>query len=534
MIRYGLVGVLNTLVCLAVMYSLIYWGGVGPYAANAAGYVVGFMASFVFNKIWTFGNTSSLGRALPRYLACAAIAYGMNLGVVYIGVCCFGVDPYSIQLAGAVTYTAALFVLSKIFVFVEKPGDACMVDSSDIALQPSTQGRHAAGNAEVPGGEDFGARKDHLLVAYYPPQRGTGGGLRLLDLYALLVECFPAVRFSLLTCRHPGADPVFELSQLFEEVCMVEEAEFTVEGLTARGVFAKVYDVVDLQFLQSGDLTRAFRASGVPLIVVSPMESLVRSAWLGLRNTTVSAIPTLRRLRGDLQLALRELSAVLRADKVMCVSENDARFLRLFRFWGGVHAVETGVSASEFPSSLGPQAPLRCLDHGRRVTFLAYFGSQTNRDALAWFLDEVHPVLLETFADYRFRVVGRGLECLPDSAHEGVDWVGEVDSLERELQSTWVGIAPALGGAGLRGKINQYAIVGVPCVASFVAGAGLAYRDGVSIRLAADADAFAQACVALLGSAEANLVAGMSARQVCVENYAWNSRIDQLRDLFSY
>ncbi|WP_267094851.1 GtrA family protein [Xanthomonas sacchari] len=524
-IRYGLVGVLNTLVCLLVMYALTYCGGVGAYAANACGYVVGFMASFFFNKIWTFGSRSPFGKSFPRYLLCAGIAYGMNIGMVYVGLQFYGAGPYWIQVAGAIVYTVVLFVLSRTFVFSDKStltddGASAIsaISDADLRFANTAAGERASG-------------KRHLLVAYYPPQRGTGGGLRLLDLYSLLSRSFPEVTFDLLTCRHEGEDSVPELAQLFEKIHWVNADDFNVRGLAACGLWRERYDIVDLQFLQSGELVRAFRASGTPLIVVSPMESLARSAWLGLRS---GRVPLSSWLRQDLRWAIRELLTVWRADKVMCVSENDAKFLRPFRFWGGVHAVETGVSDAEFPNSLGAEVLHRRLEAGRCVTFLAYFGSQTNRDALAWFLAEVHPVLLKAFADYRFRVVGRALDASLQRTHERVEWVGEVDSLEDELRRAWVGIAPALGGAGLRGKINQYAAVGVPCVASSIAGGGLAYEDGVSIRLAADAGTFARACIELMNSKEANIEAGLAARSVCIRHYSWNSRVGELQKIFGF
>jgi glycosyltransferase involved in cell wall biosynthesis len=115
---------------------------------------------------------------------------------------------------------------------------------------------------------------------------------------------------------------------------------------------------------------------------------------------------------------------------------------------------------------------------------------------------------------------------------DGVHFVGEVDSLEEELSHAWVGIAPALSGAGLRGKINQYAIEGVPCVASTLAGKGFAYEPGRSICLANSASEFAEACVHLLVCPEDNQEMGRLARDICLEEYSWESRMPILRKIF--
>ncbi|WP_161805597.1 glycosyltransferase family 4 protein [Frateuria defendens] len=374
-------------------------------------------------------------------------------------------------------------------------------------------------------------RKRLLLVTYYPPERGTGGGLRLLDMYRLLSQEVPGLSLTLLACDH-GAGLESDLSSIFERVMTLPPEQFNEGGLHATGLLEERFDAVDLQFLQAGDLVRLFKRCGFPRVVVSPMESHVRGAALALARQQVPFVPTKRWLLGELRVAVRELRAVWSADRVMCVSESDARSLRKLRFWGGVIPIETGVSAVEFGEALR-SLPVRLLKEAPTVTFLAYFGSQTNIEALNWYLEYVHPAIKVAVPGYRFRVVGRGLSHLPASADASVDLVGEVDSLVGELCHAWVGIAPALSGAGMRGKINQYAIVGVPCVASTLAGKGFAYKDGHSIRLAENATEFSRACIDLLASIEYNRKVGLVARQVCLREYSWESRLPALREIFA-
>lgn len=384
-------------------------------------------------------------------------------------------------------------------------------------------------NAIEPGIQP--ARRRLLLVAYYAPERGTGGGLRLLDMYRLLSERFPDLSLTLLTCDH-GETLEPELASIFGRVVLLPLSAFNEAGIRASGVLEDQFDAVDLQFLQAGDLVNFFRRNRIPRVVVSPMESHVRVALLALRGQSIRRLPWKRWLLWDLRFALRELRGVWRADRVMCVSNADARVLRKFRFWGGVRAIETGISPKEFPR--GFQAlPRRLLQGTPIVSFLAYFGSRTNLDALDWYLHQVHPLVRAAVPTYRFRVVGRGLSKLPEAMDGNVDIIGEVDSLEDELSRSWVGIAPALSGAGMRGKINQYAIEGVPCVASALAGKGFAYEPGLSICLASSALEFARACIDLLMCPERNREMGRLARDICLREYSWDSRLPVLREIFS-
>ncbi len=94
----------------------------------------------------------------------------------------------------------------------------------------------------------------------------------------------------------------------------------------------------------------------------------------------------------------------------------------------------------------------------------AYFGSQTNLDALDWYLRDVHPHVKAAHPDYRLRVAGRGLAQLPAHADENVDLVGEVSSLEAELAHAWVGIAPALGAPDCVVRLISTRSLGFPAL----------------------------------------------------------------------
>lgn len=86
-IKFGLVGVLNTLVDFAVFYVMDHWAigagptlillGVtvttGPYISNAIAYVVANVHSFVWNKLWTFEKRDRVTKGeAARYLMTSA------------------------------------------------------------------------------------------------------------------------------------------------------------------------------------------------------------------------------------------------------------------------------------------------------------------------------------------------------------------------------------------------------------------------------------------------------------------------------
>jgi putative flippase GtrA len=118
-LRFGTVGLANTAIGLLAIYAVIFFFNTGAAIANAIGYAIGLAVSFTLNRLWTFSDSRSIAKVLPRYLYTAAISYLLNLSVVLIGTKNFGVDPYLIQLFGIGLYTMVMFMGCRWFVFNE-------------------------------------------------------------------------------------------------------------------------------------------------------------------------------------------------------------------------------------------------------------------------------------------------------------------------------------------------------------------------------------------------------------------------------
>ncbi len=116
-LRFGAVGLVNTAIGLLAIYAVIFFFNAGPAVANAIGYTIGLAVSFVLNRIWTFGDNSSVGKVLPRYVLAAVISYLLNLFVVLLGTHLFGVGPYLVQFFGIGVYSVTMFLGCRWFVF---------------------------------------------------------------------------------------------------------------------------------------------------------------------------------------------------------------------------------------------------------------------------------------------------------------------------------------------------------------------------------------------------------------------------------
>jgi putative flippase GtrA len=116
-IRFGAVGLLNTVVGFSVILVCISMFGMNDFVANALGYAVGLTVSFYGNRYWTFGDHGPWRRSALRFLAVFAAAYLVNLVALVLVRDGLAVDSRLAQAAAVVAYAVTFFVGSRSFAF---------------------------------------------------------------------------------------------------------------------------------------------------------------------------------------------------------------------------------------------------------------------------------------------------------------------------------------------------------------------------------------------------------------------------------
>ena len=81
LIRFGLVGVMNTLIGTSVMFIAYRWFGLGYWVSSALNYIVGSIFSYFANKYFTFRSKDNSWQSVLRFIVnitvCYLIAYGL-------------------------------------------------------------------------------------------------------------------------------------------------------------------------------------------------------------------------------------------------------------------------------------------------------------------------------------------------------------------------------------------------------------------------------------------------------------------------
>jgi glycosyltransferase involved in cell wall biosynthesis len=406
------------------------------------------------------------------------------------------------------------------------------VEVSIPAGQPSIQ----LSSSELRSHLDGATPHRILLVSYYCPTKAHAGGLRILDMYALIKSQRPDAIIDLYTHHRPSIDwSLKEVHELFDHVYLSPSEDLTPGGLSQLRGATLVYDVIDLQFHQSAYQLDAYRPYARK-ILFTPMESQAKVLFLDMRSRYKSqGALRLIKMATAMRLASEEVHFCLKADEVVCVSRADAAFLRSVTSARTIKGLDTGISRFEFAEALSDGfTPELSASKALEIVYVAYFGSETNVVALRWFLDNVHPIIKSRVPGYVLKVVGRGdLSSFKKYDDGSVNFLGEVAVLAPNISTARVGIAPALGGSGFRGKVNQYAVLGVPSVVSPISFKGLAYRDAESIFVAEAPTDFAESCIRLLTDDNLNARMAQAARTLCLERYSWQSKWPSIRRIYS-
>lgn len=134
LLKYALVGVMNTLITLGSIFVCKSFLGVNEYVSNAIGYALGLLNSFLWNRQWVFHSNGALSRQAVHFLIGFAICYCIQFLVVWlINQSWFGDTEYSIwpgivisgygvaTLVGNVCYTLANYTYNRVITFSERP-----------------------------------------------------------------------------------------------------------------------------------------------------------------------------------------------------------------------------------------------------------------------------------------------------------------------------------------------------------------------------------------------------------------------------
>ena len=228
------------------------------------------------------------------------------------------------------------------------------------------------------------------------------------------------------------------------------------------------------------------------------------------------------------QVEHQEDRMIPRFDRVFVCSDADAELLNRKYGRGHVHALPNAVALPE---------RLATARGGARPT-IGFVGSMDyfpNFEAVTHFCRSILPRIREQLGEpLRFVVVGRNPppEVLGLASEPGIEVTGTVPDVAPYYAQFDLTVAPIRSGGGTRIKILEAFAFGRPVVATTVGAEGIEARNGDSIFIADEPDAFAARCVQLLKDEALRDSMAAAGRRLVEERYSMAAIGEVLRASF--
>lgn len=212
-----------------------------------------------------------------------------------------------------------------------------------------------------------------------------------------------------------------------------------------------------------------------------------------------------------------------RFDQVVAVSRADAEALEREYGIAGVGDVPTGVDTEYFrPANRGPREP-------HDLVFTGSMDWMPNADGIAWFVDDVLPLIHRRLPDVTLTVVGRnppsGIRALAERDRR-LRVTGTVPDVRPYLERASVFVVPLRVGGGTRLKIYEAMAMERSVVSTTIGAEGLPIEQGRHALIADSSEGFASAVLGLLQDPARATTMGLTAGEWVRRNYSWDRAAD--------
>jgi putative flippase GtrA len=120
-VKFGIVGISNTLLTFVVYTLLLKVFGVWYLAASAIGFVIGAVNGFLLNRRWTFAGHVGDSLTPVRWAVVQSGGLGINLGLLYVFVHDAAFDKLIAQALATIVVTVTTFFVNRAWTFRHEP-----------------------------------------------------------------------------------------------------------------------------------------------------------------------------------------------------------------------------------------------------------------------------------------------------------------------------------------------------------------------------------------------------------------------------
>jgi len=211
-----------------------------------------------------------------------------------------------------------------------------------------------------------------------------------------------------------------------------------------------------------------------------------------------------------------EADSCRRFDTVVWVTAEDQEAV-------GLPEPPVGPRAYVIPICVDPQETpvIKRTARPHRVTFLGGLHWPPNAAGIVWFVREVWPHVHSVCPDAVLTIIGKSPPKGLGGRAEGIEVTGYVDDPMPYLAETAVFIVPLHAGGGMRVKILDAWVWGLPVVSTTIGAEGIAYTDGADLLIADSPAQFAEAVIEIMRRRHWAASLAGSGRRTAEAAYNW-------------
>lgn len=276
----------------------------------------------------------------------------------------------------------------------------------------------------------------------------------------------------------------------------------------AADALAGGYDVVWIERLQTA---LSLRHGGGRNVVLDFDDVEHRKLFTARRDLGLRGLRYLRATVEYRAWASAEREALRRFGRVLVCSDDDRRYLAS----GNVAVVPNGVTMPDRPFTAGVSG---------RMLFVGLMRYAVNDQAMRWFITDVLPLIRRKRSDAHVWIAGSGasdeLKAMDDGA--AVRVLGFVPDLGPLMDEAAISVAPLRVSSGTTIKVLESLAARVPVVTTPQGNIGLDLRHGEHLLIADGAQAFAEACTAMLDNEDLRRRLAEKGCAHVRQQYAWS------------
>jgi polysaccharide biosynthesis protein PslH len=229
--------------------------------------------------------------------------------------------------------------------------------------------------------------------------------------------------------------------------------------------------------------------------------------------------------RQALAMKRTELEGFEKCDLVITCSEIDKKEILKYLPNVNIEVIPNGVDTEYF-------TPVSCLTHTPSLLFTGTMNYRANKDAVAYFIDSIFPLILKDFPECIFKIAGAGAkQAFKDFVGmKGLEIISDPEDMRPLYNGSWIVVVPLRSGSGTRLKILEAMAMEKPVVSTKVGAEGLDMKNGEHLYIVPDEIMFAEKVVNLLQDQQLRTKLSILGKERVNKYYSWKEIIIKAKE----